>query len=222
MNSYFRTQAMGENKRTRTRGLIIDTAIDVFSEKGIEAASIQEITALAGLANGTFYNHFRDKDELAGSVSEAIVLEIGKQLADAMQDLEQGVVRFVVGSWAFLRIAVAMGDWARVLVAAYYRGPVSDSAVFRYMRADLEMAVSQSELDVEVDDFLLDQLAALMMSALQQQLHQSMQIDLVRRMCENMLRVVGHTPAQAKRHVGKAAQHPLVCQDISHLVLLPG
>ena len=121
MSDYFHNQALGEGKRMRTRGRLIDTAINVFSEKGIEAASIHEITAMAGLANGTFYNHFRDKDELAGCVSEAIVLEIGKRLADEMQGLESGAVRTTVASWAFLRIAVAMGDWARVLAAEYQR-----------------------------------------------------------------------------------------------------
>ena len=98
MNSYFHSQAAGENKRRRTRGLLIDTAIDIFSKKGIEAASIQEITTSAGLANGTFYNHFRDKDELAGCVSEAIVLEIGRHLVDEMTDLDKGAVRVAVVS----------------------------------------------------------------------------------------------------------------------------
>ena len=127
-----------------------------------------------------------------------------------MSELEQGVVRFTVGSWAFLKIAVAAGDWARVLSAEYHRRPVSDGAVFRYMRADLEMAVEQSRLDVEVDTFLLEQLAALMMAALQRQLHQGMQVTLMRRVCESMLRVIGLSPAAATRVVDKAEQHSLI------------
>ena len=210
MSDYFRTQAMGENKRTRTRGLLLDTAIDVFSEKGIEAASVNEITAIAGLANGTFYNHFRDKDDLAGNASEAIVLEIGKQLDDEMSDLDQGVLRVTVASWAFLRIAVAAGDWARVLLAQYHRRPVVGTSAFRYMRADLEMAVAQEKLEVEVDDFLMEQLAALMMAALRRQLDEGLQVEMMRRMCENILRVLGLTPARAKREVARAEEYPLV------------
>ena len=215
MNSYFHSQAAGENKRRRTRGLLIDTAIDIFSKKGIEAASIQEITTSAGLANGTFYNHFRDKDELAGCVSEAIALEIGRHLAVEMTDLDKGAVRVAVASWAFLRIALGMSEWAQVLAADYYRRPFSDSTVFRYMRTDLEMAVRQSNLDVEIDDFLFEQLASLMISTLQRQLRDGHDSTLMRRMCENMLRVIGLTPSQAKREVAKAEQHPLITKEIS-------
>ena len=102
MQNYFRTQAIGSGKRNRTRSVLIDSAIDVFSEKGIEEASIHEITAIAGLANGTFYNHFKDKDELAIASADAIALEIAKQLDVRMNDLDLGVSRVVVASWAFL------------------------------------------------------------------------------------------------------------------------
>ena len=215
MSDYFRTQAVGENKRSRTRGLLIDTAIDVFSAKGIEAASVQEIAAVAGLANGTFYNHFKDKDDLAGCVSDAILLEISKRLDEQMKDLDQGLIRFTVGSWAFLRIAVATGEWASVLAAQYQRNPTGHADVFRYMRADVEMGVTQAGLAVEVDNFLLEQLAALMVSALQRQLQVGLQLTLMQRVCEHMLRVLGLTPSQAQKVFDKAALHPLVAGPTS-------
>ncbi|MEM7098559.1 MAG: TetR/AcrR family transcriptional regulator [Pseudomonadota bacterium] len=215
MSDYFRTLALGQNKRARTRNLLIDTAIDVFSDKGIEAASVQEITMIAGLANGTFYNHFKDKEELAGSVSRAIVLEIAKRLAEQMQGLDRGVTRVTVASWAFLRIAVANGNWARVLAYQFQRRPVTNTIVFQYMRADLELAAKQSKLDIEVDDFLLEQLASLMMAALHRQLEQGEQSAVMHRVCESMLRLLGLTPAQAKREVDNAQQHPLVSRVVS-------
>jgi AcrR family transcriptional regulator len=212
MRDYFRTQAIGENKRARTRGLLIDAAVGVFAEKGIEAASVNEVTAIAGLANGTFYNHFRDKDELARCAAEAIVLEIGKRMAEQMADLDEGVQRVTVASWAFARLVVARGDWARVLLAEYQRRPVVGTSVFRYLRADLELAEAQSGIDVEVDDYLLEQLVALIMAALRRQLEHGESEAMMRRMCESMLRVIGLTAAQARREVALAERHPLVAQ----------
>lgn len=43
-------------------------AIELFKAKGIENTSISEIVKSAGIAKGTFYLYFRDKDELADSV----------------------------------------------------------------------------------------------------------------------------------------------------------
>ena len=78
----------------------------------------------------------------------------------------------------------------------------------------LGLGVAKANLELEVDDFLLEQLASLMIAALQRQLQEGEQIALIRRVCESMLRVIGLTPAQAKKEVAKAEQHPLVSGDI--------
>lgn len=210
MQNYFRTQAIGSNKRNRTRSLLIDSAIDVFAEKGVEVASIQEITAIAGLANGTFYNHFKDKDELAYASAEAIALAIAGELEQQMTDLQRGTSRIVVASWAFLQLALKHQAWAMVLVEQYQRHSARDTEAFRYMQADIERAIRQQELDVTVDTFLLEQIAALMVSSLRMLMREPRQTDLLRRTCENILRLLGLTSAQAKREVERVAGHPLL------------
>ncbi|KKB34376.1 TetR/AcrR family transcriptional regulator [Bacillus thermotolerans] len=48
--------------------LIIDKAIELFAEKGIEATSIQQITEQCGISKGAFYLSFSSKDELVLSI----------------------------------------------------------------------------------------------------------------------------------------------------------
>lgn len=43
---------------------ILDAAISVFAEKGFHAARISDIAARAGVADGTVYLYFKNKDEL--------------------------------------------------------------------------------------------------------------------------------------------------------------
>ena len=220
MQNYFRTQAIGSGKRNRTRSTLIDSAIDVFSEKGIEEASIHEITAIAGLANGTFYNHFKDKDELAFASSEAIALEIAKVLDERMSELDRGVSRIVVASWALLKIAFSTEPWAYVLVGQYLRHPGVEGSAFQYMRADIERAVAQGEVETEVDTFLLEQIASLMMAALRRLLDGGMQADVLSRTCGNILRLLGLTPVQARREVERVSGHPLLDADLELSVLV--
>jgi AcrR family transcriptional regulator len=43
---------------------IFVVALDLFAEKGFDAVSVRDIMAGAGLAVGSFYNHFKGKNEL--------------------------------------------------------------------------------------------------------------------------------------------------------------
>lgn len=55
---------------------IIQSAIDVFSEKGIEKATISEIVKKAGIAQGTFYLYFSSKLAVMPAIAEVMVNKI--------------------------------------------------------------------------------------------------------------------------------------------------
>ena len=48
----------------QTRSALLDAAIGLFIERGVEATSIEEVTARAGYSRGAFYSNFTSKDEL--------------------------------------------------------------------------------------------------------------------------------------------------------------
>ena len=50
--------------RDNTRDKLFEAAARVFEEQGINAASIEAITAAAGFTRGAFYSNFASKDEL--------------------------------------------------------------------------------------------------------------------------------------------------------------
>ncbi|MEY4081090.1 MAG: hypothetical protein RL430_1520, partial [Actinomycetota bacterium] len=53
----------GHKKRSRTRQTLLDAALRVLAESG-EGFSLTEVAARAGVSHGTFYNYFRDREEL--------------------------------------------------------------------------------------------------------------------------------------------------------------
>lgn len=59
-------------KRERTRIALIEAAIDVLAEKGLEGCSIDELMRVAGMARGTFYNYFQTREDVIGAVSDHI------------------------------------------------------------------------------------------------------------------------------------------------------
>ncbi len=48
----------------KTKRKIFETSLKLFSQKGYDATSIEEITATVGVAKGTLYYHFSSKEEI--------------------------------------------------------------------------------------------------------------------------------------------------------------
>ena len=62
-----------QKRASRTRNKLKEAALDVFSEKSIDAATVEEITEKADLGKGTLYRHFEDKEEIVVTlVQEAV------------------------------------------------------------------------------------------------------------------------------------------------------
>ncbi len=51
-------------KSGRSRGLILEAALQLFSKQGYRGTSIREIAEAAGLSTGNVYHHFPDKEAL--------------------------------------------------------------------------------------------------------------------------------------------------------------
>lgn len=50
------------------KGKLIEYAETVFRQQGFNGASVQDITMAAGVPKGSFYNHFKSKQELAAAI----------------------------------------------------------------------------------------------------------------------------------------------------------
>ncbi len=55
---------MPNEKMSKTKRRIFNTAVQIFAEKGYDNASIEEITAIAGVAKGSLYYHFEKKEDI--------------------------------------------------------------------------------------------------------------------------------------------------------------
>lgn len=64
--------------------LIMENALQLFAEQGIEATSIQQITDKCGISKGAFYLSFKSKDEL-------IIALIDYFMSEIVADIEQVV-----------------------------------------------------------------------------------------------------------------------------------
>lgn len=64
MTSGSKRGQQAEQRRTQ----LIDTALALFAERGIEATRVSDIAEAAGVAQGLLYHYFRSKDELLAAI----------------------------------------------------------------------------------------------------------------------------------------------------------
>lgn len=72
------------NRQIDTREALLQAAIAMFSERGYQGATMEEIARRAGVAKGTPYLHFTDKAELFYAVFERWVKEAVAASATAL------------------------------------------------------------------------------------------------------------------------------------------
>ncbi len=65
-----------QRHRLQTRKSLIQAAVELVLEKGYEAVTIQDITDRADIGRGTFYIHFKDKEEVIWTAIQGLCLEL--------------------------------------------------------------------------------------------------------------------------------------------------
>lgn len=73
-----------EDKRNR----LLDAAYSLFIEKGVSSTTIAEICTEAGIAKGTFYLYFKDKEDILRTLTKRISLNILKTTYNEVKDTQ--------------------------------------------------------------------------------------------------------------------------------------
>ena len=76
----------------------------VIARKGMAAATMQEIAEEAGVAKGTIYLYFRDRDELVEKTFESAMAQLGLEMDEALDrdiPFEEKIRAVVAGQLAF-------------------------------------------------------------------------------------------------------------------------
>ncbi len=96
-----RSETMQAN---RTR--LVSTARKHFARDGYSAASMDEITADAGLTRGALYSSFGDKRGLLAAVVDQIDTEMAVRAREKAADIEDGWQRLLTEASAYIEMAL--------------------------------------------------------------------------------------------------------------------
>jgi len=191
-------EAGPDNKRNRTRIRLTEAALKVMSERGITAASVGEIAAAADMANGTFYLHFRNKNEIVAAVCGGVTLAMHTEMDGRRLAITDGAERVAFGTQQFVEIAADEPVWGRLLLSAFTEFDEIKEDLSRYMRLDVRLGIEQGRFSEPCDEFVIDCLLALLRTAIAARLAGAGR-EVGARAAEYQLRTLGMTPGEAHR-----------------------
>src|SRR6195952_4033477 len=138
------------------RGAIIEAALDEFIARGFTATRLDDVAKRAGVAKGTIYLHFKDKESMFEElIRTALVPLIGRlhgppPIGGSVRDAVEGFARAFIQEVAstrrvdIVRLIVAEGPRFPAIADFYYREVVSRGLAA--MRGLIELAVARGEI----------------------------------------------------------------------------
>jgi len=107
-----------------TRHRLLQAAMSVLVEEGREALTTGAVTKRVGVAQPTFYVHFRDMDELLRELADDVVQRVRKTLHEAREPLRGSTDLVAASHEAFrqsVRATVKNADLLRIFLAEQYQ-----------------------------------------------------------------------------------------------------
>lgn len=134
----------GPSAAAENRQALIDAAVAVFGDEGIDAPLVA-VARRAGVGQGSLYRHFPDRISLALAVFDQNVVELEELAARpgaTLEELLALLTRQTIDSVAFVEIVTATGDEERLdavagRVATALDGPVAESRRAERLRPDV-------------------------------------------------------------------------------------
>jgi len=146
-------------KQAATRTALLDSAAEVFTRRGYEAATVEEIAESAGFSRGAFYSNYDSKEELFLTIIESQIDGRLQEIAAAFQEGETAGDRIRSGGRFLDSLVVKDRQWC-LLYMEFWARAVRDPKLRRRFAAQYDawrtgiaqIIESQSEqLGIEVD-----------------------------------------------------------------------
>ena len=151
-------------KRERTRRKLLDAGMHVMAERG-EALTASDVVVAADVSNGTFYNHFVDRDDFIRALAHESLTALTNRSADDTEGADPAW-RFAVASARVLDAGVRDPLWGRAVLRLGESPTPLHAAVQRHLRADLAEGHRTGRFTHGDDPVTVDLVSGTLMAAL--------------------------------------------------------
>ena len=121
----------------RTRSALLGAGLDLLVDRPIDAIPIDDIVLAAGVAKGTFFNHFKDKNAFDAAVAGLVRAGMEVQIDAANSDVDDPVERLANGMRVAAEFALTERRRAIVMLRGMAHATARDNVLNRGVAADM-------------------------------------------------------------------------------------
>lgn len=195
----------GAKRAAQTRAKLVRAAMEAMAEKGVDGATINDITERADVAVGSFYNHFGTRDAIIKAAAQTMIEDMAHAL-DGLWDHVDDPVEVIATA---IRIAFkrAMDDpaWGWFLLRTSERGGLITRGLGARMARDLKAA----KLAGRVKPHNIDHIALALVGTFMSFLSAGLQGDLTKSGAEDMAQTILILLGLPAAEAAKIAKRPI-------------
>ena len=137
---------------TALRDKVLDTALELFSERGYFNTSVHDIRRAAGVSTGAIYHHFQNKETLAKSLFDDLFSRIQDDIVDACEGRQGCLARSRAIIERLFELTLREPKMMQFVLLAQHREflrkepPICSSQPFQTMRQVVEDGIAAGEV----------------------------------------------------------------------------
>lgn len=136
----------------RIRDALLTACGDLMAEQPIEAITINHIVQKAGVAKGSFYNHFPDKEALAATVSSTTLAEVERAIEKSNENVTDPAYKVARGLCNYMQLAVSDPRAATIMLRGHDWVTSGDSQLNLAIKEDITEGVQSDRFESRCED----------------------------------------------------------------------
>ena len=132
-------------RRARMRRTLVEAALLVFAEKGVDASVIEDVITAAGVSRGTFYNYFRTNTDLLVAANEELGNELVSHIEECVGSIASPAARLVTGIRLYFEMARRFPLLAQFLARVGPQAAGPGNLLYTYLPVHLAQGMKSRE-----------------------------------------------------------------------------
>jgi AcrR family transcriptional regulator len=190
---------MADPRRQRTRSRLIAAGRRLIGEQGVASLRIADITHEAGVAIGSFQNHFASKEELVEAVVSDSLATLAQQIVGGEPEPGDAAIAAIAALRRFVRLAYEDPELAGVLINLGRGEQLFLEATLPYARTALERAVRDGAFEIDDIEVAATAIVAGGLAAIRRIVNGDLARDADVPLAKMVLRGFGVEPDEAAR-----------------------
>lgn len=137
-----KTAVQPSPRAARTRTALLAAGFDLLAQRPIDAIAIDDIVTRAGVAKGSFFNHFTDKQGFANAIGAAVRMELEARVGAANAGVDDPVLRLAGGMREAVEFALSQRSRAIVMLRGLELSTGINHDLNKGIRSDIDRLIA--------------------------------------------------------------------------------